>query len=135
MFAQFAGGFRQFGDLENLATKAAFATGFSGDCKHEFLATARFDDLNFEIGKSPAQEQSKRTLRIFGLVRSKRRDAFTRRRPPAKGACEFLSDPASSHVRALPITWNHVIEKETFNFKELERVLIEKVEQLFWDML
>jgi hypothetical protein len=34
-----------------------------------------------------------------------------------------------------PITWNHVIEKETFNFKELERVLIEKVEQLFWDML
>ena len=35
VFAQFAGRFRQFGDLENLATKAAFAAGFSWDCKHE----------------------------------------------------------------------------------------------------
>ncbi len=34
-----------------------------------------------------------------------------------------------------PITWNHVIEKELLKFKELEHVLIEKVEQLFRDML
>ncbi len=34
-----------------------------------------------------------------------------------------------------PITWNHVIEKESLKFKELEHVLIEKVEQLFRDML
>src|ERR1700730_7653138 len=40
VFAQFAGGFRQLGDLENLATEAAFAAGFSWDCKHEFLAAA-----------------------------------------------------------------------------------------------
>jgi hypothetical protein len=35
VLAQFAGGFRQLGDFENLATKAAFAAGFSWDCKHE----------------------------------------------------------------------------------------------------
>ena len=38
-------------------------------------------------------------------------------------------------IRAFPITWNHVIEKESLKFKELEHVLIEKVEQLFRDML
>jgi hypothetical protein len=59
MFAQFAGGFREFGDFENLATEAAFATGFSGDCKHERLASAtRFDNLDFVIGKALAQEES-----------------------------------------------------------------------------
>jgi hypothetical protein len=35
----------------------------------------------------------------------------------------------------LPYTWNLVIEKESLKFKELEHVLIEKVEQLFRDML
>ena len=35
----------------------------------------------------------------------------------------------------LPYTWNHVIEKESLNFKELEHVRIEKVEQLFRDVL
>ena len=34
-----------------------------------------------------------------------------------------------------PITWNHVIEKESLKIKEVEHVLIEKVEQLFRDML
>jgi hypothetical protein len=34
-----------------------------------------------------------------------------------------------------PITWKHVIEKESLKFKEVEQVLIEKVEQLFRDML
>jgi hypothetical protein len=34
-----------------------------------------------------------------------------------------------------PITWNHVIEGELLNSKELEHVLIEKVERLFRDML
>jgi hypothetical protein len=38
-------------------------------------------------------------------------------------------------LRAFPIMWNHVIEKESLNFKELEHVLMEKVEQLFRDML
>jgi hypothetical protein len=32
VFAQFASGFRQLGDLENLATEAAFAAGFTWDC-------------------------------------------------------------------------------------------------------
>jgi hypothetical protein len=35
----------------------------------------------------------------------------------------------------LPYRWNHVIEKESLKFKELEHVLAEKVEQLFRDML
>ena len=38
-------------------------------------------------------------------------------------------------LERLPITWNHVIEKESLNFKELEHVLVEKVVQLFRDML
>jgi hypothetical protein len=42
--------------------------------------------------------------------------------------CEFP-------LARLAITWNHVIEKESFKFKDLERVRIEKVEQLFRDML
>ncbi len=40
----------------------------------------------------------------------------------------------SLSLEQFPITWNHVIEKESLNFKELEHVLIEKVEQLFRDM-
>jgi hypothetical protein len=45
---------------------------------------------------------------------------------------------AVAYKRALerfPSTWNHVIEKESLKFKEVEHVLIEKVEQLFRDML
>ena len=38
-------------------------------------------------------------------------------------------------LERFPITWNHAIEKESRKIKELEHVLIEKVEQLFWDML
>ena len=34
-------------------------------------------------------------------------------------------------LERFPIAWNHVIEKESLNFKELEHVLIEKAEQLF----
>ncbi len=36
-------------------------------------------------------------------------------------------------LESFPITWNQVIEKESFKFKELRYVLIEKVEQLFRD--
>ena len=39
-----------------------------------------------------------------------------------------------SALERFPITWNHVIEKETLKIKELEHVGIEKVEQLFRDM-
>ena len=38
-------------------------------------------------------------------------------------------------LERLPYTWNCVLEKESLNFKELEHVLIEKVAQLFRDML
>ena len=40
-----------------------------------------------------------------------------------------------SLLERFPITWNRVIEKESLNFKELEHVLVEKVAQLFRDML
>jgi hypothetical protein len=33
-----------------------------------------------------------------------------------------------------PVTWNGVIEKESLEMRELEHVLIEKVEQLFRDV-
>jgi CRP-like cAMP-binding protein len=50
----------------------------------------------------------------------------------------LLGVPHTATARALerfPITWNHVIDKESPKFKELEHVLVEKVEQLFRDML
>ena len=47
VFAQFAGRFRQFGDLEDLATKAAFAAGFSWDCKHKVPASRLMPDSMF----------------------------------------------------------------------------------------
>jgi hypothetical protein len=34
-----------------------------------------------------------------------------------------------------PLRWNHPIEKKALRAKELEHVLIEKVEQLFWNKL
>ncbi len=38
-------------------------------------------------------------------------------------------------LERFPIRWNHLIEKETLKFNELEPVLIEKVGQLFRNML
>jgi hypothetical protein len=38
-------------------------------------------------------------------------------------------------LERFPIRWNHLIEKESLKFKELEHVLIEKVEQLLRNML
>jgi hypothetical protein len=38
-------------------------------------------------------------------------------------------------LERFPIRWNHLIEKESLRFKDLEHALIEKVEQLFRDML
>jgi hypothetical protein len=38
-------------------------------------------------------------------------------------------------LERFPIRWTHLIEKESLGFKELEHVLIEKVEQLFRNML
>ncbi|MGH6856321.1 MAG: hypothetical protein ACRECP_01445 [Methylocella sp.] len=43
--------------------------------------------------------------------------------------------PRPMTLERFPITWNHVIEEESLKFKELEHVLVEKVEQLFRDML
>ena len=42
---------------------------------------------------------------------------------------------ALSMPERLPYRWTHLIEKEPLRFKELEHVLIEKVEQLFRNML
>jgi hypothetical protein len=55
-------------------------------------------------------------------------------------------DAPVAGLARFPITWNHVIEKESLKFKELEHAFmryriypmslnIEKVEQLFRDML
>ncbi len=38
-------------------------------------------------------------------------------------------------LQRFPIRWNHLIEKELLRFKEVQHVLIEKVEQLFRNML
>jgi hypothetical protein len=38
-------------------------------------------------------------------------------------------------LERVPIKWNHLIDKDSLKIKELEHVRIEKVEQLFRDML
>ena len=38
-------------------------------------------------------------------------------------------------LERFPITWNHVIDKESLEIKMLEQVLIEKVCQLFRNLL
>jgi hypothetical protein len=48
---------------------------------------------------------------------------------------EFHINTGKLDLERFPITWNHVIDKESLKIKELEHVLIEKVEQLFRDML
>ena len=42
--------------------------------------------------------------------------------------------PWPQRLERFPIKWNHLIEKESLKFKELEHAGIEKVEQLFRDM-
>jgi hypothetical protein len=37
-------------------------------------------------------------------------------------------------LERVPIKWNHLIDNDSLNIKELEQVGIEKVEQLFRDM-
>jgi hypothetical protein len=43
--------------------------------------------------------------------------------------------PRKCVLERLPYTWNQVIEKESLNINKVEHVGIEKVEQLFRDML
>jgi len=38
-------------------------------------------------------------------------------------------------VERNPIKWNHLNGKDSLKIKELEHVLIEKVGQLFWNLL
>ncbi|MGH6822855.1 MAG: hypothetical protein ACREC4_05085 [Methylocella sp.] len=38
-------------------------------------------------------------------------------------------------LERVPIKWNHLIDKDSLKINELEHVLVEKVEQLFRDML
>ena len=47
----------------------------------------------------------------------------------------ILRCASNETLERFPIAWNHVIEKESLKFKELEHVLAEKAEQLFRDML
>ncbi|TLG71576.1 hypothetical protein FEV16_15630 [Methylocystis sp. B8] len=42
---------------------------------------------------------------------------------------------AIGDLERFPITWNHVIDKESLKIKTLEQVLIEKVCQLFRNLL
>jgi hypothetical protein len=58
----------------------------------------------------------------------------SRRAPAWQNHHRGVQRRAGSHAAALgrfPITWNHVIEKESLNINKLEHVGIEKVEQLF----
>jgi hypothetical protein len=51
---------------------------------------------------------------------------FSKSRDGLSRSSSTFSDP-----ERFPITWNNVIDKESLKIKELEHVLIEKVEQLF----
>jgi hypothetical protein len=45
------------------------------------------------------------------------------------------ASPRKCVAERFSITWNHVIEKKSLNINKLEHVRIEKVAQLFRDML
>ena len=45
------------------------------------------------------------------------------------------ADRATPPLERVPSKWNHLIDKDSLKIKELEHVRIEKVEQLFLDML
>jgi hypothetical protein len=47
----------------------------------------------------------------------------------------LFSGNLSARLERFPITWNHVINKEPLRIKELDHAGIEKVDQLFLDML
>jgi hypothetical protein len=95
----------------------------NGDYRLEIILSRRAVELILENGRKDSDETS----------------------PKASVDCDFPQSSQSNtsqrwpwHIDALerfPIMWNHVIEKESLNFKELEHVLMEKVEQLFRDML
>jgi len=57
-------------------------------------------------------------------------------------SCAAVKKQATSYgsrhgarLTRFPLRWNYLIEKEALRAKELEHVLIEKVEQLFWNKL
>jgi hypothetical protein len=64
-----------------------------------------------------------------------RKSAFSFRAIPKQLEIFVLFRLKMLSLERFPITWNHVIDKESPKFKELEHVLVEKVEQLFRDML
>ena len=45
------------------------------------------------------------------------------------------ADRATPTLERIPIKWNHLIDMDALKFKELKHAQIEKVEQLFLDML
>jgi hypothetical protein len=47
----------------------------------------------------------------------------------------FVVEIANRRLERVPIKWTHLIDKDAAQIKELEHVLIKKVEQLFPDML
>jgi hypothetical protein len=55
--------------------------------------------------------------------------------PPQQGRGLLEHPRRPDDLERFPITWFHVIEKESLKFNDLEHVPIEKVEQLFRDML
>jgi hypothetical protein len=42
---------------------------------------------------------------------------------------------ATMDLERFPIGWTHLVERQSLRFKELEHVLIEKVDQLLRNML
>ena len=63
---------------------------------------------------------------------------LAKRRVCRGGICQARLDYGRARVEALervPIGWNHPIDKNSLNIKELEHVLVRKVSQLFRNML
>jgi hypothetical protein len=85
-------------------------------------------------------------LKQYNALRQRVKAAnFQTETPPKTNACFDLVSSDSSSIGSrvtskpalerFPITWNHVIEKESLKFKGLEHVGIEKGEQLFREVL
>jgi hypothetical protein len=77
----------------------------------------------------PAFREWRRSANGFHTNRQNTESSLDRRRHVDERT------PRTVHLERYPISWNHLIEKESLKIKELEHVHIEKAGQLFRKML
>ena len=100
-----------------------------GNCRRDDLADGAGDPLHPSLRHAVKTAHEPEDRQAF------HREAGHGSRP--HGGCRAQRPRHFQHraVERFPIRWNHLIEKKSLKIKELEHVLIEKVDQLFRNML